>query len=56
MVINNFYVVNISIFPNETDAPLVVDANAMLPISVTAKALQAITWWCRQVAQLDGGV
>jgi hypothetical protein len=42
VVVGHLDVINIAIFPVETDAPLVVDANAPMTFAVSAKLLQAI--------------
>ena len=42
MVINNFNGVCIAIFPGETDAPLVINTNAVLPGPATFQGFQAI--------------
>jgi hypothetical protein len=36
MVINYFYVVGVTFFPNKADSPLLVDPNAMLSLSLAA--------------------
>jgi len=52
MVIYNLDVVGISITPHEVDAPLIVDANAVLSFSVALERFQMITRRGREVAQL----
>jgi len=42
MVINNFNGVRITVFPREADAPLVINADAVLPRQVTFQGFQAI--------------
>jgi hypothetical protein len=42
MVIYNLDIVGIAVAPFETDAPLIVDANAVLPFPIAPKQLQAI--------------
>ena len=39
MIINDFYIVGIATFPNETDTPLIVYANTMLPGSIAFQFL-----------------
>jgi hypothetical protein len=34
MVIHYLHVIGVAVSPDETDAPLIVDANALLPFSV----------------------
>jgi hypothetical protein len=42
MIINNFHVIGVSISPDETYPPLVVDAKAPLPDSGTSQRLESI--------------
>jgi hypothetical protein len=44
MVINNFYPQCITVLPFEADAPLVVNADAILPCPISAQPLQPISW------------
>jgi len=41
---DNLYIVDAITFPSETDAPLIVDANAMKPGPITLKGLQPVPW------------
>ena len=43
MVIDYFHVLYFAVIPHKTNAPLLVDANAHLPSSVTVKTFQSIT-------------
>lgn len=54
MVVDDFDVVCVSIQPAETDAPLVVDAYAVLSLPVTLERLQPITGRNEQVLQAAG--
>ena len=42
--------------PAETDAPLTVDPDAVLPLALSLQGLKAITRWCSQVPQCLGGL
>jgi len=42
MIIYDLYVVRVTFFPTETDAPLVVNANAVLPLTIALQRLQVI--------------
>jgi hypothetical protein len=44
MVVNDLYIVRIPSFPDKTDAPLIIDSNAMLMRSISLQFLQAIGW------------
>lgn len=43
MIINNFHVVSVAILPNKTDAPLLIDANRMLPFAIPVQRFQLIS-------------
>ena len=52
MVINDLDIPTISVAPYEADSPLIVDANAVLSPSVTAKRFQAISGRYAQIGKL----
>ena len=56
MVVYNLYLVCVSFAPGEADAPLIVDANTVLPIPVAREGLQAVTRWHSQIVQVFGVV
>jgi hypothetical protein len=39
----------IPLYPAKTDMPLVIDADAMLPLAIACKFLQPIPWWNTQI-------
>jgi len=43
VVIDNLHIVGIPVAPDKTDAPLIVDANTVLPFSVAFKRCQVIS-------------
>jgi len=43
MVIDNRHIVGVAVTPSETDPPLVVDADAVLPGSIAAQFLEAVS-------------
>jgi hypothetical protein len=51
VVVRDLDLVRVPVLPPKTDAPLIVDADAVLPPSVTAQFLQAIPWRTSQVRQ-----
>jgi hypothetical protein len=51
VIIDNLDIVGTSVFKSETDAPLVVDTDTLLPGSVSAQGFQAIGW--RQMKIVD---
>jgi hypothetical protein len=42
MIVDNFYVVSISSAPYEADAPLIVDADAVLPVAVVFQSVKPV--------------
>ena len=56
MVIDDFDVVGVSISPLEADAPLVVDAYAELPDTVTGQCLEAVARQGHQIVDRFGVV
>jgi hypothetical protein len=44
------------VLPIETNSPLSIDANAVLPSAVSLQGLQLITRWDLQAVQFCGGV
>jgi hypothetical protein len=43
MVINDFNIICIALYPGETDAPLIVDADAVLSFPIPAESFQSIS-------------
>lgn len=56
MVIDNFDAVGVVGLPAKADTPLIVDPDAVLAFSVSAKLLQSITWWNSQVIERFGSI
>jgi len=56
MVINNFDIVDIAAFPFETDSPLIIYANAVLPLPVTFQSFQLIAGRLSEVLKSSGAV
>ena len=56
VIIDNRDVVRVALTPRETDPPLVVDANAVLPGPIAAELLQAVAWWDAKVIENFGCV
>jgi hypothetical protein len=51
MIVGDLDVVSVGIFPNEANAPLIVNANAMLTLAVASQRLQAVARGSQQVPQ-----
>ena len=56
MVVDDLDVVGIASGPSETDTPLVVDANAVLAVTIAFKLLEAISRWESEILQTHRGV
>src|SRR5689334_1344584 len=56
VVIDNFYVVCVSVTPDETDPPLIVNSDTVLPVPVTFKRFKPIPWRGRHVSQFGSAV
>lgn len=54
MVVHNFNLVCTICLPDETNAPLVVHANAVLPRSITLQGFKLVAWRNTQTAQFTG--
>ncbi len=52
MIVNNFDVLSVFAFPAETNAPLVIHANAILPGAVSFKRFQPVPGRQLQIKQL----
>jgi hypothetical protein len=50
MIIRDLHVVRVPLAPLETDAILVIDANAVLAFPIASQPLQPVTGWQRKVA------
>jgi hypothetical protein len=51
VIIDDLYLVSVALSPLETDAPLIVDSDAVLTLTVTVQFLQAIAGRDAQVLQ-----
>jgi hypothetical protein len=49
VVIDNFDIVGTSVIPEETDAPLVVDADTVLTGAIALKQFETITGWHAEI-------
>jgi hypothetical protein len=53
MVVGDFQIVGISLFPAEADAPLLVDPDAVLAEAVTCQGFQPVCGRDSQIIQVD---
>jgi len=51
VIVDDLDVTRLSLFPGETDPPLVVDANAVLPDAVSLERLKPIARWHSKILQ-----
>ena len=51
VIVDDLNLVSVTFGPNETEAPLVVDANAVLPLAIATKLLQMVARRHPQVMQ-----
>lgn len=56
MVVNDLHLMGIALLPSKADAPLVVDANAVLPSAFASKLLEAVPRRYTQVIKRLSGV
>ena len=56
VVIDDFDIVRITFSPFKTDAPLVIDPDAMLSFAVALQGLQPVAWRHPQVLQTEGAM
>jgi hypothetical protein len=56
VVINDFDPLWPGVRPDKAEPELVVDADAVLAMAVSAERLQAIAWWDLQIIETAGGI
>jgi hypothetical protein len=56
VIIHDLDLVGVSVSPAKTQAPLIIDANAVLTCSLTLQRFQAIAWRGRQIAEGNRGI
>ena len=56
MIVADFDIVGVSLFPTEADAPLVVDADGRLPGAIAGEFLKPIAGWIGKVTVFGCGV
>jgi hypothetical protein len=56
MIVNNLNVVSITASPEETDAPSVIDADAVLTPAIAFKRFQAVAWRNQKVLKGSSAV
>ena len=56
MTVDNLYVLGIAFLPLEADAPLSIDADAVLTLSTPSQCFKAIAWWDAKIDEVLGVV
>ena len=56
MVIDNLYLFGVAVAPDETDTPLLVDADTLLSFSIPFQGLEAVRRWNTKIIQRLGVV
>jgi hypothetical protein len=56
MIVGNFDAMSVHVFPDETDAPLSTDADALLSGTVPSNRLRVVRWRYSQVVQASRGI
>ncbi len=56
MVVNDFNIFWPGFRPDEAEPELVVDADAVLAMTISPKRLQAIPWWDLEIVEAAGGI
>lgn len=56
MIVDNFNFMRMILMPEEADAPLVIDPNAVLPVAVALERLEMIAGRDKQVRQPGTGI
>jgi hypothetical protein len=56
MIVHDLYVVRIAIAPSKANSPLIINTNAVLPLSVPAQGLEMIAGRGTQIANFHGNI
>jgi hypothetical protein len=56
MIVHDLYVVRVAVSPNEADAILIVDPNAVLSLAIPSQLLEPISRRDPEVANVRGGM
>jgi hypothetical protein len=51
MIVHNLYVVSVSLSPHKTNAPLVIDADTVLPVAVSFQWMKSVAARHAQIHQ-----
>jgi len=53
VIVSDLDIEGVAVVPCEADSPLVVDPNAVLPLSISFQLLQAVSGWSSEVLKRD---
>jgi hypothetical protein len=56
MIIHNFDIADIAFFPFEANSPLIIDANAVLPMPVAFQRFKLIAWRLLEILKGSGAI
>lgn len=56
MIIHDFNVVRVPILPPKTEAPLLIDPDAVLSMAVAPQSIEPVAGWHTQVIQVHDGI
>jgi len=56
MIVDDLYLIRIPILPAEAHTPLVIDADAVLPLPFAPQSLQSVSWGNPEVLQRTGAM
>jgi hypothetical protein len=56
VVINNFNMTSVALSPHKAHTPLVIDANAVLPLATTGQSLKPVVGWYAQIIKPGGAI
>ena len=56
MIVDDLNGVGVAVIPSETDPPLIVDSNTVLPCAISAQLLEPVTWGQPQILEPQRGV
>ena len=54
MIVHDLHIVSVPVVPDEADAILIVDPNAVLPTPVARERLEPVAGECRKVTEVVG--
>lgn len=56
MIVHDFDIVRVTRSPNEADAVLIVDPNAVLPLAIATQSLESVAGRHPKIANVSGGM